>query len=726
MNTLKVQKYKGIPTLFLNGTPITETFYTFDPIPGFEKQVRNFASIGVHWYTFLAPLLHCWKGPGHYDWSFLDRVIDLILKTDPQAYLIPRTFISTPRWWDKLHPEELIGFLEKERKPYPEEPAPDNLLAPESFFYDSMKYFHSTQNPSLASSLWKKEMGETLRLFVRHTQKKYPGHFVGYQIAYGDCGEWGHYGTYFEGELLCSDFSTPMVTSFRQWLRRKYKSVDGLRKSWLDSKVDFTNALPPDQTERLMTHIGCFRNPRKSHKVLDYYDFVTFIRGQSLEHFCRIVKEETDGNCTTGAFGGAAMQTGSAAFIYPMYSQDPAILRSPYVDFWSTPAVYYNRTAGTGSFTSQGLPQSVQLHGKLWMAEVDSRTHRSEVESDVSPPPLNVWQSIQVLKRDFAFSLQRGEEFWWYDFGRGWYDDPQILKTLKTIQKIMKDSVKYDRRSVAEVGIFLDRESLRYQESAASEFIHRLLQRQNQDTFSRMGVPYDLHYLEDIEIVPPYRVYIFLNAFFINSRKRKAIHNVVCKNRRTAVWYYAPGFLGPDGSSLEGMETLTGIRFGQSSVAYHLLTTLRQKKHPLLEGMPRFIGATAIEDRAGVITPLFYVDDPQAETLGYLQALDRPGLALKEFQDWRSLYIASPIIPPRFYINLFRYAGVHVYLDTEDIVLVNRSYLAINASSDGIRHISLPREKRVLDAFNGRLISPSTKEITCKMRFGETRIFRLE
>ena len=45
------------------------------------------------------------------------------------------------------------------------------------------------------------------------------------------------------------------------------------------------------------------------------------------------------------------------------------------------------------------------------------------------------------------------------------------------------------------------------------------------------------------------------------------------------------------------------------------------------------------------IRPAFYVDDPQAQVLGVARSTGKPGLAVKDFGEWRSVYSSAPLLP---------------------------------------------------------------------------------
>ena len=70
--------------------------------------------------------------------------------------------------------------------------------------------------------------------------------------------------------------------------------------------------------------------------------------------------------------------------------------------------------------------------------------------------------------------------------------------------------------------------------------------------------------IEDLEEdrLPEYKVYVFLVDFYLTDRQRTAIEKLKHKGR-TLIWFWAPGFAGPNGLSLQRMAALTGMEFRQ-------------------------------------------------------------------------------------------------------------------------------------------------------------------
>ncbi len=107
----------------VNGERIAPLLYSTSFLK--EPQLRLFADCGVnlvsfpatadyHLYNLARPV---WNGPDCYDYSELDANLDLICRTNPNAWIIPRVFTCSPEWWDAENPDELAsGLVQSERE----------------------------------------------------------------------------------------------------------------------------------------------------------------------------------------------------------------------------------------------------------------------------------------------------------------------------------------------------------------------------------------------------------------------------------------------------------------------------------------------------------------------------------------------------------------------------------------------------------------------------------
>ena len=87
-------------------------------------------------------------------YSGFEERVKMLLDADPDAYFFPRLYLSSPRWWDEKHPDDLVTFDPGDGKPQP--------------------FFHSPADkrvPSWASEAWRRDTAVALRRFIQHVEQ---------------------------------------------------------------------------------------------------------------------------------------------------------------------------------------------------------------------------------------------------------------------------------------------------------------------------------------------------------------------------------------------------------------------------------------------------------------------------------------------------------------------------------------------------------------------------
>jgi hypothetical protein len=123
------------------------------------------------------------------------------------------------------------------------------------------------------------------------------------------------------------------------------------------------------------------------------------------------------------------------------------------------------------------------------------------------------------------------------------------------------------------------------------------------------------------------------------------------------------------------------------------------------------------------VGPAFYADDAQAVVLGLAQSTGKPGLVLKEFETWRSIYSAAPVLSWQLLRNIARYAGVHLYSEQGDMLWANRVFLAVYSQSSGLHQLRFPNPVTLEDAYRGETLGEGISAFEIEMRQWETGLF---
>src|SRR5690606_14645244 len=121
----------------------------------------------------------------------------------------------------------------------------------------------------------------------------------------------------------------------------------------------------------------------------------------------------------------------------------------PNLDYLSSPNDY-RRVAGE-DWAPFAAIKSLQLHGKLWLAENDTRTSITTLLKDRAPaidPPgdwysKGVWigpkdmeTSVSLLWKNLGRMLAYGYGGWWFDMWGGWFSDPRLMRVIQEGQEL--------------------------------------------------------------------------------------------------------------------------------------------------------------------------------------------------------------------------------------------------------------------------------------------------
>ena len=563
---------------------------------------------------------------------------------------------------------------------------------------------------------------------------------IAYQVGAGHTGEW----VKGDGSMasVCGDYSRPMQKHFRAWLRQTYHDdLQALQNAWAMPGVSFDTAEVPPTGKQLYTTRITFRDPQREQWVIDYYRCLADLCANLVIDFCKTVKEATNSQALAGAFFGYLMELAwNSGFFgegiespYSTYQRSGhlglrKVLQSDSVDFLVSPYSYGFR--GIGGEGSSMLPsESVRLHGKLYIFEEDSRTHLSWHDHPNYGKTDTLEDSIAVLKRNFSYILTHGHGIWWLAGGGPkaphveLSQQPAFRPLLHRFQELGEFALNLDRNPSAEVAVLLDDESFFY-ETVRNDLDLPLIFQQRLWGLPRMGAPFDTYLLNDfIEgRLPPYRLYIFLNAFWLNRDRREALKREIQRDARTAVWIYAPGYIQDD-LSLKNMTDLTGFSFGMGEIPWGPLMHIVDFKHPITQDLPQdlFWGTNSL------VGPVFHLADLGATILGqvvYSQGRCCPGFGVKVYPDWTSIYIAAPNIPAPVLRGIARFAGVHLYNEQGDILYATPQLLAVHTTAGGSRVFRLPKPVEVVyDLFESRILGEQTDQFQTELSPASTVLY---
>jgi len=703
----EVKLHTGTPTLFLNGKPAFGAMCWVSP-PSTENWLdaecaAAVAKAGIHTYSFDAGKGYEWVEPkpgcpDGFDFSAVAARYERIIAVDPDArfHLRLNFEVQPGDWWMKAYPGECE--ITSEGKPF---------------------------GQSFASEVWRRQVKDFLKAFIAHLKRTgLIDRVTAFQTGAGHTGEW------VKGETsmsaLCGDYSEPMRRHFRSWLRRHYgDSLSALRAAWNDPGISFDTAEVPSAEQQLQAKLYTFRDPARERNVIDYYRCFADLSSGLLIDFCRTVKEAAGGKKLAGAFYGYLMELAwNGGFFderpdsdYSTYQRSGhlglrRVLESPYVDFLVCPYSYGYRGLG-GDAPAMQPTESARLHGKLCILEDDTRTH-------ISPDPNyghvnSLAESVAILRRNFARAATQGQDMWWLSQSINPAKEPAFAPLLASFRELGEFLLQTDRTPSAEIAVLLDDLSFFY-ESDRNYLDVPLIFQQRLWGLPRIGAPFDTFLLQDfIEgRLRPYKLYVFLNSFQLDKARRESLKRELRKDGRVALWVYAPGYLD-EGPSLEYMRDLTGFNFGLGETPWGPLMHIVDFDHPVTAGLPQDLSWGTNSK----LSPIFYLNDPRARVLGqvvFSQGNCKPGMGVRAFPEWTSIYVAAPNLPAALLRGIARFSGVHLYNEAGDVLYATRELLGVHTVSGGDRTFTLPREVEVVyDLFERRAIAHNTNQFRVKL-----------
>lgn len=719
----EVRLHKGKPALCVNGRLTSQ-------MTGFVGRAQDLPDLLQAGFTIIdMGVPFGWTGPESYDYAGTDSRMDECLRQSDKVLILPRMEVVPGDWWGEQFPNDISRRAD-----------------------GSPAQFKRKWHPSFASPNYRKLALPAVRSFVRHLEEKYGDRVLGYFVCNGVYGEWFSWNAYWEvnpGEpppkkFGVEDYSAPAQEAFRQWLRKRYaNSVNRLRQSWGDAAVDFQTAgVPSEEVRKRPTH-GIFFDPKVSTRVPDYFAFYNDLVSDVLLEQVRATKEAVHRRKIAGVFYGYLWTN------YQHLSMNHSghlglqkILDCGDIDFVAGPYTYDNRSVG-GANNAQGLPETAARYGKLYFNEADTETHLHQRQwrwGNSLRNPVDFAETKGLLVRDFAYPFTGGFGTWFMELLGGMYHDPAITGLLARLLAIDRQYLDADKRGETEIAVVLDEPSFTWF-ADGEPFLSVLLNAQKSYELVYLGAPFETIRLADLVAgrTPPFKFYIFLNTFRVTSEQREQVHARLSRDRATALWVYAPGYIDQD-LSVENIRRLTGMRVAESNQAGELRVEITDFAHPYTRPLPagtaygtdvnverirryfdhqiylKDISNPDLPPLPGLkLAPRFYGDDSEATVLGKLLEYDRPGLLVKRFPRWDSVYSSAPLLPAALLRNIARAAGCHIYTDANDVVYASRRFLAIYSPTGGERTIQLRRPGRVVDLLEGRTVASKARNFSLQM-----------
>jgi len=731
----EVRRHNGVPTIFVDGQPLhgmTATSCAFDD----PAVVRDFVDGGTEiLMIWIEAGIHCWKGEGRYDWSYAENKLAFFEQHggDTRWIIRVRLGLLAP-WFARAYPTEVHN---------PPIAASDSN--PQSAIHNPQSLAVS----NIASPVWNEKVCDLLRDFVAWLQTtRWAPRIIGFMLNAGSTEEWLIFDT---DETTRGRYHEVYTREFRRWLRRTYADEAALRAAWNDPKAAFDTASCPTGHRRKGSHIWgpySLRDPAVERPAIDYYRFLNTTLADHLINVCRAAKEAAGTPVLCGGFHSYLWwETGVYSYIQEYgHGLIQRLNESPWVDFVSDITSYDGRYPG-GPSGYLGLPHSLNLSGKLHYTEVDLVTIESlgprwrEAWKAGGIIPDRVWkwdvnfcgrdmdEQVALLQREHAHNLITGTPYWWFDIRSHNYQPPEIVAAMRQLSDIGKQAVGWDRRSVSQVAFVGSEDTPMFQAGMSGELIrfelechHPLLLDLAARRWGLAGVPFDTYELHDLAHPDfpgdQYRLLIFVNCAVVSDKAADGIRRWQ-RDDRVFCWTYAAAVLDEQRLDPTLGADLIGMRLGWRKQRQQIRVVIPEGGHPLARGGNLSFGTE------GSVGPVFFAADPAATVLGRLRDGGEPAFALRDHDGWRSVYLSMLNFGPQLLRNLARFAGAHVWCDSDDVVYANRSLLCLHTATAGDKTIGLPAPAMVTDLWTGETSPEPLDTIRVTMPACRTRLWRM-
>ena len=711
INKAAIDARDGMARLLINGRPKVPMVFFFNTrqntnyVERFQDpQVRLAAEAGVHIYSFLMCGEDFSKGWDKIDYSATEKILDDFIRGDPKAVFILRYSTGpTPSWleWSSIPKDQLWRYADGSTS--------------------------SSGCLSLASDYHWDLSDRGTAAMIRHFEGSiYGGRILAYHIG-------GPQIEMFADEYREKgpDVSMANTVRFRAWLKANYHDDSSLQRAWGKPDVTLTSAeVPRGEPGRFPMHmetgaapIKVFYNLPGEQAWVDYSSYVSELAADRVIRWAEMVRRETAGNKLSVFFYG---YTSELIGSFGGHGAIQRVIEHPAIDILTSPIPYVGRTSGEPAGFMSAV-DSVAAHGKLWLNEDDIHTHlvsKEDVPKWLPDATFGIQardsrETLNLLDRNFAQLVMHRSASWWMDLaGAGAFNGPEPWVMLRERMTLYEENLKNPLPFRPEVAVLFDSESKYYVKSDWDAFYWGLMDLRNK--CGQSGVSVGWYTMKDFisGVVPPCKAYLFANAYHLEKDQVEAIRKRLDAEKTTALWVYAPGFMGTGGPDLEQVKYLTGIKLAirdgeQGSNGEGVLNDLSWGGGG--KGTNGFL----------VLSPRFFVDDPSAQPLGRYKSDGLVSTARTTNGLHQSIYLGDMGLSAELLGRLFTGAGAHRWTCGGEVVLTDSRFLAVHSGNAGLKRIELP-SGITAQAITGKIEKQVGQVIYAPFEAGDTRWFRLK
>ena len=744
---VEVKMFKGRPTVYIGGNPGVLPGYS----PGgtkeyYEKYMPLFYrhKMGVYpiwidgWGT--GDTNRWWVGENVSEKPLfsppaseflLDDQARHIVNGDQEAWIIIRFYTRPPKSWSDRHPNE--------------------------FAINEIGQAQGT--PSLASdAFWEKAAAFGAALVRYCEAQPWGSRVIGYNTHYL---EEGCHMPPADGWLF--DHNPLMVSKYREYLRKKYVTVEKLRAAWNDSTLAFdTVDVPGDKLRGTVPEVSgllYWQNARDNQPLRDYLELTRDLFhkrfrqcGEAMEKAADrkvlilhdALKQTMQGWNLKGFFGYPGFgEKVSWSLAYPELMAGSGHMNvaslmdsAPGFSGILTPHDYQARGIG-GIYEPEGAADTAVLRGKAFWGEMDTRSGDKDIGT-----ARNYQEWAAITWRNFATGWTRGfNSYWMYGFFiADWFGDKPVQDVIQRQVNVIRESLNWSHETMPGIAMIIDDTAV-METNGAGNYLNEAVMWEQKMGLARCGVPHNIYLFEDLELdnFPRHRVYYFPNLFRVDDQRLELLRKKVFRDGAVVIW--GPGSGISDGVTIgaESAKKLTGFDFTMLPANAPRRILISNFDHPVTRGL----GADLVIGGPLPYGPILMPKNCTELGLAWAKGGNNfIGLGLKEFGqgaarspagiaargegDYSAIFTTAVNLPADLWRNIARYAGAHVYCESNDVILADNSVVAIHSLKSERKRISLPGKFTVTDVITGKRFSKGASEIVFDLKGPDTRVFLLE
>ena len=396
-----------------------------------------------------------WVGLETYDFSPIDRQIELFMKHAPSAYFSLMIQLDTRDWWLEQQP----GY-------------------PNSFH----KMSQMETDPK-----WREAASKYMQAVINHVEEEYPDRFFAYFLLCGTTTEWFSDYSHEEPSLRLED-------DYRRFCENPAVCI-------------------PTEDERETDASRVFLDNSMDSNLIRYRKFESVQRSDTVLYFAEKAQEILCHNKLLGLYYGYLLELKDTRLWETGALDYERVFLSKDIDLFASPVSYEYRDLDVGSHQML-MRSTLDHHNKIFFIEHD---HTTSITPDiiegchfVHPGKVkHLSDDIDLMRRNFMLALSNHTGIWWFDMFGGWFSNPLLMGEISTMITAANTCYHRKRDHIAEIAIFGDPESM-YQVNKNSGLNNLIFDRQRNE-WSYLGAPYDLYSACDYENIDVSKYKLFIS-----------------------------------------------------------------------------------------------------------------------------------------------------------------------------------------------------------------------